>query len=393
MLLLESALRALLIAALLVGCSSDASEVREAEPIRLWHTFGGAETEALNESLADREGRPVEVTRIGFARGHVVLSEILAEGTDCPDLLRIDATWLAALAPRLRPAPDALAGDRDWLPEALELATVGGVRYGLPQAIDGLVLMTDRGTAGAGDWPPRSLEALAGRGDRRYRLDIRVDAYWFLPFLRAGGGDVIDPAGGTLGVDQPGAIAALDGFAALFSGDAPRAIAGAGLRGSARRLADRQVGVIIEGPWAISELESAGIDLAIAAFPVAAAAPRGGQLFVVPRCARRPDGGWALAAELTAPEIQSRWGRELGLVPTTRAGLAGAGPLAAQIYAALARGTPLPAHALTPELFDDLSPAIAAVVAGDATATEALAGVERAWRRLAARHGVDLRSE
>jgi hypothetical protein len=36
-------------------------------------------------------------------------------------------------------------------------------------------------------------------------------------------------------------------------------------------------------------------------------------------------------------------------------------------------------------MFDDLTPAVAAVVAGDATADEALAGVARAWTRLIAR--------
>ena len=38
---------------------------------------------------------------------------------------------------------------------------------------------------------------------------------------------------------------------------------------------------------------------------------------------------------------------------------------------------------LTPLLFDDLNPALAAVVAGDATADEAIEGVRRGWRRLA----------
>jgi hypothetical protein len=34
-------------------------------------------------------------------------------------------------------------------------------------------------------------------------------------------------------------------------------------------------------------------------------------------------------------------------------------------------------------LFDDLNPAVAAVIAHDATPDEAIAGVRRAWRRLA----------
>jgi hypothetical protein len=42
----------------------------------------------------------------------------------------------------------------------------------------------------------------------------------------------------------------------------------------------------------------------------------------------------------------------------------------------------LPRAPVTPLLFDDLQPALAAVVAGDATAEEAVAGVRRDWQRL-----------
>jgi hypothetical protein len=37
---------------------------------------------------------------------------------------------------------------------------------------------------------------------------------------------------------------------------------------------------------------------------------------------------------------------------------------------------------VTPLLFDDLNPALAAVVARDATADEAIEGVRRGWARL-----------
>jgi maltose-binding protein MalE len=71
----------------------------------------------------------------------------------------------------------------------------------------------------------------------------------------------------------------------------------------------------------------------------------------------------------------------LGAVPTTEDGLAAAAPLARATYAALAAARPLPRHPLSAALFDDLSPAVAAVVAGDATPAEALDGVRRAWTR------------
>jgi ABC-type glycerol-3-phosphate transport system substrate-binding protein len=368
------AVLALIIAA--AGCSSRSSHP-EAEPIRLWHTFNEAETELLNQTLAERDGPPVEVTRIAFARGHVILSELLAGGDRCPDLLRIDVTWLAALAHRLAPVPAELA-DRSWLPEARELGTIGGAMWGAPQSLDGLVLIADARRAG-GAWPPRDLAALIAA-----KPGIPIDAYWFVPFLRAARGDVLDPNSPSLEIAGDTAVAALERFARLTRGGPETN------EGAARSLVAGRVPLIIEGPWAIGGLRDSGLEVAVAPFPVAGAAPRGGQLFVVPRCADRPDAAWALAADLTAPGVQRAWSRVLALVPTTETGLTAAEPVVRDLRTALQSARPLPAHPITPELFDDLSPAIEAVVAGDATAAEALAGVDRSWRRLAGRHGVEL---
>ena len=45
----------------------------------------------------------------------------------------------------------------------------------------------------------------------------------------------------------------------------------------------------------------------------------------------------------------------------------------------------LPRRPLTPLLFDDLNAALTAVVAGNASPDEAVAGVQRAWQRLTRR--------
>jgi len=355
--------RSILIAIAAVACGPGSSS-SGGEAIQLWHTFGDAETELLNATLDARKGDDVEVTRIAFARGHVVLSEILGGGDRCPDLLRIDATWLAALSHRLAAAPSALIAEREWVPEALALATFDGVARGLPQSIDGLVLIGDP----AGD-----------------RIGVPIDAYWFIPYLRAAGADIFDASSGNLGIDSPVAATALDDFAALTRAG-PRTAERA-----ANALVAGELDAIVEGPWAIHGLRTAGLDIAVAPLPVAGTSPRGGQLFAVPRCSKRTEAAWQLAADLTAPEVQVRWSQALALVPTTAEALEAAPPIARALRDALASGRPLPAHPITPDLFDDLSPAIEAVVAGDATSVEALAGVERAWRRLAQRHGIAIR--
>ncbi|HTM21323.1 MAG TPA: extracellular solute-binding protein, partial [Kofleriaceae bacterium] len=392
---------------LLTACGS-ADREPAPQRLRFWHTFNPVETEALNQLLARGELAPVETTLLPFARGKPILDEVLADREmrdDCPALARIDATWLPDLDRRglIRPVPDQVWRARDWLPEAAEMADGGsGVPMGLPQSIDGLALIARRGTlARAGLAPPATLNELLADAHRLTRdgvsgLGMRVDGYWFAAFLRASGGELADPAARRLGVDEPIAAEALQHFAELFGPGGvagPPPPSGSEAEDEVRRFRAGALAIAVDGPWAAPALGGGDTgELEVAPFPPDGqrrpAAPRGGHLLVVPLCARDQEAAWQLALALTDPALQADWARRFGTIPTTATGLAGAGPFAQDFHAALALARPLPRHPLTAELFDDLNPAIAAVVAGDATAQEALAGVARAWTRLFQRHHI-----
>jgi arabinogalactan oligomer/maltooligosaccharide transport system substrate-binding protein len=352
-------------------------------PIRLLHTFAPAETEALNRVIAGRTPR-VEASLVPFARGQVLIGELLRRGQDCPDLIRIDATWLPGLARAgLLTAPPPALAERDWLPEAAALARDGATTWAVPQAVDGLAIVYRPAAvpAAAGITSLDDLEVVAAGAQNagaRHGLGLRVDGYWLIPFLRAAGADV---AG--LDVDGPAARAAVERFARLFSGlAAPPPAPGTEAHDEARRFRAGEIALLVTGPWALAEITDGKLDeIAVAALPHA---PRGGQLLVVPACARDAAAGWALAADLTAPAVQAEWSRRLGTIPTTATGLASGAAVARRMRDALASARPLPAEPASALLFDDLNPALAAVVAGDATADEALAGVTRAWARLRA---------
>src|SRR6187551_2834392 len=125
----------------LIALAACGSERAAPTPIRFLHTFGAEETELFNATMAER-GIAVESSLVPFARGQQVIAELLRAGTSCPDLIRIDATWLPALLPELVPVPAELAG-RDWTPEAAKLAEEPGTTTfaAVPQAIDGLVVV------------------------------------------------------------------------------------------------------------------------------------------------------------------------------------------------------------------------------------------------------------
>jgi ABC-type glycerol-3-phosphate transport system substrate-binding protein len=348
--------------------------------IRFLHTFGAAETELFNATIAER-GIAVESSLVPFARGQQVISEILRTGTSCPDLIRIDATWLPGFlaAKLLQPVPPALA-QLDWLPEAIALASGDSGLAALPATVDGLVVIRDVSAPAPASSSIADLLAAtraASHTGRPHPLGLRLDAYWFVPWLRAEGADL---AVGK--IDDAGAARALGAFAALFGELVPPPPpAGGEAPDEIRRWTNHEVAYWVTGPWQVGALR----DRERLAVSPLARAPRGGQLLVVPACAKRADDGWRLAAELTNVDVQIRFAKAFATVPTRAAALSGAPALVGAIHDALAATELLPRSPLTPLLFDDLNPALAATVYGDATPDEAIEGVRRGWARLAAR--------
>ncbi|MBA3453074.1 MAG: hypothetical protein H0T42_08275 [Deltaproteobacteria bacterium] len=360
-------------AATLFGCGEDGAPPAT---IRFLHTFNPDETELFNATIAER-GLAVDSSLVPFARGQQVISEILHAKTGCPDLIRIDATWLPGLRAQLLPVPPELAA-LDWTPEAAALGQLEpGPAWGVPQAVDGLIVIRDSASPAPATASIADLIAAsrAARSEgRRYPLGIRVDGYWLVPWLRSEGADLA--AGG---IDGPGAARALASFAAVF-GDvaAPPPPSGSEAPDELRRWNAHEVAYWITGPWQLGALRDAD-RVAVSAI---ARAPRGGQLLVVPACAKNPDQGWRLAGELASLPVAIKLAQAFSTVPTRISALASAPPLARAAYEALRGAEMLPRVAVTPLLFDDLNPALAAVVAGDATAEEAIEGVRRGWGRL-----------
>ena len=363
--------------ALTVAASACGQAPARPPAIRFLHTFNAKETELFNTTMAER-GIAVEPMLVPFARGQQVISEILRAGNDCPDLIRIDATWLPGLvAGGLLVEPPPALTALDWLPEAAALAQLRATWWSLPQAVDGLIVIRDVATPAPGSPSVDDLVA-AARGARTgavlYPLGVRVDGYWFVPWLRGEGGELAAP-----GIAGDGAVRAMTRFAALF-GDVcpPPPPLGGETPDEVRRWHAHEIAYWLTGPWQLIELHDRG---RIAVSPLAGA-PRGGQLLVVPRCAKHPGDGWRLAGELTSLASEARFAEAFAAVPTRRAALDGAPALSRAVHGALRDAAMLPREPVTPLLFDDLIPALAAVVAGDATAAEAVEGVRRGWQRL-----------
>jgi ABC-type glycerol-3-phosphate transport system substrate-binding protein len=211
---------------------------------------------------------------------------------------------------------------------------------------------------------------------RPHPLGLRVDGYWLVPWLRAQGADL---AVGK--IDDAGAVQAVTSFAGLFGTLVPPPPpAGDEAPDELRRWTAHEIAYWVTGPWQVGALRDREH---LAASPLERA-PRGGQLLVVPACAKNPAEGWRLAGELTSVDVERKLAETFASVPTRQSALAAAPLLVRQIHDALAGTEMLPRSPLTPLLFDDLNPALAAVVSGDATPDEAIEGVRRGWKRLEA---------
>lgn len=350
-------------------------EPRAERPIKFLHTFNPRETELFNTTIAER-GLHVDASLVPFARGHQVITELLRAGHNCPDLIRIDATWLPGLVAAkliVEPPPELATG---WATIAKDLAVVDSKMWALPQSIDGLVVVRLAGTRAPASPAVADLVAAAKASELPHPLGVRVDGYWFVPWLRGEGVDLAPAA-----LDER-AVHALRDFAALFGGlAATPPAAGSEAPDELRRWTGHELAYWVTGPWQLADLRDRD-QIEVSAL---AHAPRGGQLLVVPACAAQPSAGWRLAKELTSEQVSLIFSDAFATVPTLSAAQAHATPLVQRMLAALASAEPLPRTAVTPLLFDDLNPAVAAVVAGDATPEEAIAGVQRGWHRLVTR--------
>jgi ABC-type glycerol-3-phosphate transport system substrate-binding protein len=391
-----AAVRSVVLLALVAACGH---EEAAPTPIKFLHTFSPDETELFNAIMVER-GIAVEAKLAPFARGQQVIGEMLRAGTNCPDLIRIDATWRPGLAEAglLAPVPQNLAVS-DWLGGVSGLESDVSHRPAfatdaLPETIDGLVVVRDAAAPAPATSSVQDLVAAARaakHAERKYPLGLRVDGYWFVPWLRAHGGELAPAEGAPTptraeqrmpSLGYPGSVPeteALAEFAHLF-GDiaAPPPTSGEEAPEELRLWTNHDVAYWVTGPWQIGALKDRE-RLVVSALE---GAPRGGQLLVVPKCAKNPDGGWKLASVLTSVEVSKRFAEAFATVPTHEAALEASPPLVQQIYAALQTARPLQRDSLTPLLFDDLNPALAAVVAGDATPEEAIEGVRRSWQRL-----------
>lgn len=193
--------------------------------VTFWHTHNTDETTTLNEIIAEFEAENPHITIVKQA---VPFSDAqnkyktVAQAGDAPDVFRAEIAWVPEFAEMgfLYPLDELVTPEEktDYLRAPIAYCQYKGKLWGLPQVTDCLAfLYNKRIFAEKGLTPPTTTEELIHVGQQlrdheknQYGFMYRGDSYWFIPFVWAFGGGLIDGDTRTVLINQPGTADALN---------------------------------------------------------------------------------------------------------------------------------------------------------------------------------------
>lgn len=220
---------------------------------------------------------PVDIVEVPFGdiRGKLATAGPAGEG---PDIIVGPHDWLGELVANGLIAPIELGPEKaKFVPVTVEAFTYNNKVYGLPYAMEAIALIYNKKMVAN---PPRTFEELIGaakkltdkkQGIYGYMLP-GADAYHSYPIISAYGGYIFgrDKGGGfnpkDVGLDSPGAIKGAQLIDRLVKeGIQPK---GADYNTMANLFKEGKLGMMITGPWEISNVKAARINYGVAKIPL-----------------------------------------------------------------------------------------------------------------------------
>jgi maltose-binding protein MalE len=260
-----------------------------------------------------------------------IRSDALA-GLSPPDLIWSSTEDLGFLQREgmLQPADDGLKAN-DFLPAAIEGATLDGQRWGTPLAAQGaLLLLYNRALV---EQPPRTTDELIVQSRARDRGDTYglvagwAEPRWLLAWLAGFGGAPLS-ADGQPTLDTPQMLSALNLLKELRIAGPP---APSTYEAGVRLFRQGRAAFALDGDWQLDHYRvySDTLDMGIAALPTIPATglvsvgPLGGVYLMYGRSLAGPRRAQALALgiALTRPPAQTRIARQIGQLPALRSAL------------------------------------------------------------------------
>ncbi|MGP3971818.1 extracellular solute-binding protein [Streptomyces sp. 6N223] len=325
---------ALALAATACGSDSGGGGDEDGATVTFWDTSNETEAKVFQAVAEDFEKQNPDVTveyvNIGFDDAENRFKNA-AGANEAPDVMRTEVAWVADFASLgyLYPLDGTAAVDNqeDFLDQAWASTQYQGQTYAVPQVIDTLALFYNKKLLDdAGVEVPETLQDVqdstdafkdAGAAPLYVRGD---DPYWFLPFLYGEGGDMVDADAEQVTIDNDAGVAAFTRMQELIDSGAAITDTSDGWENMMSAFAEGEVGMMINGPWAIADATTAlGDNLGVAPVPAgstAQAAPQGGWNYSVYAGTPEADASFEFVRYMSSAKTQQRITEELSLLPT-----------------------------------------------------------------------------
>jgi multiple sugar transport system substrate-binding protein len=398
--------------ALLVGCGESGKRTADGGVVLsvLMEPDGrGAWRELFDRFEAAHPGVRVNLVEGPAAtdsREDLYVNALLA-GSDDYDLVYADVIWVPkfAAAGWLEDLTGYWEEWDDFVPASIEGATVGGRIYRVPTQLNGGLLYYRKDwLAEIGVEPPRTFAELREiserlEGDGRWGYVWQGKQYEglvcnFVEVLKGFGGYWIDPDSGAVGLEEPGAVAALE-----FLRDSVGTISPPGVTTYAEeesRLLFQGGGAVFlrNWPYVYKALAADGSELmanvGIVPMPANAAgesaATLGGAGLAIVKTSPAKREAWDLIEFVASPESVRFMNDRIGLQPARRSFYeATDDPVQRALYEVLKRTTPRPQIPQYAQASDILQRHLSAAITGQSTPSDALAAAARETRLLLGR--------
>ncbi|PZD95880.1 ABC transporter substrate-binding protein [Paenibacillus sambharensis] len=401
--MLSIALIAMLV---LAGCTEQADR-----PVTLtfWTTTQSAETEFFANRIAQfQQEHPnikVEIAEVPFNSATNQFKTAIL-GNQTIDIFRADNSWIPEYADLgiLYPLT-AVAGTGDlesYIDSAIRSAQYQGIQYGLPTVMEAPALLYNKRLlkeAGFEQAPQTMEEMLAAAkavtSKDRYGLFLTDDSYFALPYLWAfGGGTMTDDR--QIEIASDNSRQAFEFMISLRQKGVtqPYPDFSDGYNNMMRDFKDGKAAMIINGPWAVSDILSGTEfqnpdNLGIAPVPKGPGgqgSPVGGHSLVVSKYSEHPQESYELIRYLTNTESQLIQSQMLKTLPTQKSAYEDAvlatDPIIQGFKAQLDAAKARPAIPEGAQMFTDFTPNLSAMLLELQTVDEGVRKIEDSWKKL-----------
>ncbi len=332
----------------LAACGSDASQSGEKNSdtglkaqLTWWDTSDAKnEAPAFDELIKKFNEKYPDITIkhqvVPFDQTQNKFKTAAASKSGAPDILRAEVAWVPEFASLgyLYALDGTAPLDNNFLETPLSSNEFDGKTYGVPQVTDTLGLMYNKKLfAKAGiDAPPQTWAEVADAA-KALKTKAKVDGiyvnsagYFLLPFMYGEGGDLVDTEAKKIEVNSAANVAGVKQAQQLVqSGAAVKPDANDSYGTMMTLFKSGKVGMIINGPWEVANIESdpgfGGLEnLGVAPVPAgsaAAGAPVGGHNYVVysGMDGAKAEAALAFVEFMSSAESEAFIADKLGLLP------------------------------------------------------------------------------